>query len=215
MPLAIDLGRTDRTLARVLSVMRLAVLFLISLLGAGCGGAEVTPAPAEAPIGEEAATLEARGAEPGRIDWRDEERGFTVSYPETWQRAPSPLTPNLSDPLELLALGTYELRPGGDRCSHQPVNAIEDLGPSDALIVIFERAPPYAEGGYPPRQGPPELAGGTGRFCVPGTNRLDGWFSFGENGRAFYALIALGENASEKTRAQLFTTYESIAIDEN
>ena len=195
--------------------MRLAVLLLTCLLASGCGSGEAMPAPVEAPKGEEAATLEARDEEPGPIDWRDEERGFTVSYPETWQRAPSPLTPYLSDPLELLALGTYELRPSGDRCAHQPVNAIEDLGPRDVLIVIFERARPYAEGGYPPRQGPPELAGGTGRFCVPGTNRSDSWFSFGESGRAFYALIALGENASEETRAQLYAIYESISFDEN
>jgi len=115
--------------------------------------------------------------------------------------------------VELLALGTYELRPGGDRCAHQPVNAIEDLGPRDALIVVFERAPPYTESGYPPRQGTPELAGGTGRFCVPGTNRLDSWLSFGEHGRAFYALLALGENASEETRAQLLAVYDGIVFN--
>jgi len=187
--------------------MRLAVLLGTCLLTSACGGAGETRTATE--------TLEAGGEQRAWIHWRDEERGFTVTYPGAWQRAASPLTPQLSDPVELLALGTYELRPGGDRCAHQPVNAVEDLGPRDALIVIFERAQPYAQSGYPPRQGSPELARGTGRFCVSGTNRLDSWLSFGESGRAFYALLALGENASEETRTQLLAVYESIVFDQS
>ncbi len=151
--------------------------------------------------------------QPERIVWRDEARGFTVTYPATWQHAPTRLTPFLGDPLELLALGTYRLRPGGDRCAHQPVDALEDLGPRDALLVIFERAEPYAKTGYPPRAGPPELTVDTNRFCVPAGGRLDGWTSFGESGRAFYALLALGEDAPAETRAELLAIYEGVVFD--
>lgn len=190
------------------------LVLLTCFVTSGCGGGDGSAAKVEAQAAEEPTVATAQNEGAREVVWRDNERGFTVTYPDTWQRAASPLTPHLSDPLELLALGTYELRPGGDRCSHQPVNAVEDLGTEDALLVIFERAQPYETDGYPPRRGPPELSGGTNRFCVSGTKRSDSWFSFGESGRAFYALIALGENASEETRAQLYATYESIRLDE-
>jgi hypothetical protein len=161
---------------------------------------------------EQASPAVERPREEG-IVWHDEERGFTVTYPGTWQPAASPLTPFLGDPLELLALGTYPLRPGGDRCSHQPVNAVEDLGPRDALLVIFERAEPYSESGYPPREGTPELVAGTNRACVPDPARSDAWFSFSERGRAFYALLALGGDAPAETRGELLAIYESLVFE--
>lgn len=198
--------------------MRVLVVLLACLIGAGCGSSaessakEESSANADTPATEPTASA-TEGEEPQLVVWRNEQRGFTVTYPETWQQAPSPLTPNLSDPLELFALGTYKLRPGGDRCAHQPVTAVEDLGPKDALIVIFEREPPYPESGYPPRSGWPELDEGTNRFCVPGSTRSDSWLSFGESGRAFYALIAVGQNASDERRAQLRAIYDSIIFD--
>jgi hypothetical protein len=183
--------------------MRWIALAATCIVGlSACGTEESKPAePATEPV-------RAQG-----IVWRDEARGFTVTYPETWQRAPSRLTPFLADPLELLALGTYPLRPGGDRCAHEPVNAVEDLGPRDALLVIFERAQPYDDAGYPPRKGAPELVAGTNRACVPDANRSDAWLSFGESGRAFYALLALGADASAETRAELVAIYDSIVFE--
>jgi hypothetical protein len=65
--------------------------------------------------------------------------GFTVTYPSDWTPASEILTPALTDPREIFALGTYPLRPGGSSCTNFPMNAIEDLGPTDALIWLSER----------------------------------------------------------------------------
>lgn len=47
------------------------------------------------------------------------------------------LTPQLSDPHEILAVGSYPLRPGvGPHCVQYPVNAIEDLAPNDTLVWL-------------------------------------------------------------------------------
>ncbi|MBA2462372.1 MAG: hypothetical protein H0V45_11500, partial [Actinobacteria bacterium] len=93
---------------------RIAICVALLAVLAGCGdeqsSQDAVPTPAE------------------RIAWRDEDGGLTVRYPETWRRSATPLTPHLGDPVEVLALGTYSLRPGGDRCAHQPVNAVDDLG---------------------------------------------------------------------------------------
>ena len=56
--------------------------------------------------------------------YRDKERRLEVSYPNDWYRSEEPLTPYLGDPKEILSLGSYPLRPGGDRCAHHPVNAL-------------------------------------------------------------------------------------------
>ena len=65
--------------------------------------------------------------------------GLLVTYPNDWMPASQILTPTLTDPREIFAVGTYPLRPGGTNCAQYPVNAIEDLGPSDALIWLAER----------------------------------------------------------------------------
>ncbi len=67
--------------------------------------------------------------------------GVVVTYPAGWAPAAESLTPRLTDPHELLALGTYPLVPGGSRCAQFPELAIEDLGPTDGLIWLAERQP--------------------------------------------------------------------------
>lgn len=184
--------------------MKPHALLALACLVAGCGGAaeQSSRAPASA-----------SPPPPENVGWADEQRGFSLTHPATWQRASEPLTPDLGDPRELLALGTYPLRVGGDRCAHHPVNAVEDLGPRDALLVIFERAPPYAGRGYPPRPARLKLEAGGNKFCVPDTDRKDTWLAFGESGRAFYLLAAVGPDASAETRRQLDAIYDSLEFE--
>jgi hypothetical protein len=145
------------------------------------------------------------GAQKG-ADWvtyRDQELGLAVRYPSDWHRAGERLTPQLRDPTEVLSLGTFPLRVGGDRCSHMPVRALEDFGPTDAFISLQEREHPVA-GEFVPRRvfrAPDDTR--TGRFCVPDAQRADDWLFFGDSGRGFYAIVALGTEASPTTRREL------------
>jgi hypothetical protein len=160
-----------------------------------------------AACGEEGASEEA-----GWTSYRDPELGFAVRYPSDWHRAEERLTPNLGDPTEILSLGTFRLRAGGDRCAHMPVRALEDFGPTDAFISIQERAKP-GKGEFQPRpvfRAPTDRR--TGRFCVPDPDRADDWLFFTDNGRGFYAIVALGTEASPETRGQLEEVLNSLQI---
>jgi hypothetical protein len=197
--------------------MRGAILLLAGaavLALASCGGRDPDSSPASGEAGEQQAT--STGSERARwVTYRDESSGLEVRYPRDWYRSEERLTPLLADPKEILSLGTYPLRQGGERCVHYPVYALEDLGPEDAFISVQERAPPFPAAGYPPRPSRFELPtrAGTGGFCVPSEQRLDEWRSFSDNGRAFYLLIALGEAASEETRKELLAVLNSLGFD--
>lgn len=159
--------------------------------------------------GEERAAEEA-----GWVAFRDEAEGLTVLYPPDWHRAEESLTPSLADPTEVLSLGTFRLRPGGDRCSHMPVRTLEDFGPTDAFVSIQERAEP-TRGEFEPRRvfrAPTDLR--TGRFCVPDAHRADDWLFFSDNGRGFYAIVALGTEASEHRRRELVEVLNSIEFEQ-
>jgi hypothetical protein len=149
--------------------------------------------------------------EEGRwIAYHDPELGLAVRYPPDWHRAEERLTPSLADPTEVLSLGTYPLRVGGDRCSHMPVRALEDFEPTDAFVSIQERAAPRG-GEFRPRpvfQAPTDMR--TGRFCVPDPQRADDWLFFSDNGRGFYAIVALGTEASPATQRELVEVLNSL-----
>jgi hypothetical protein len=175
------------------SLVRRFLLSAVLLALAGCG--------------EEGASDEARWT-----SYRDPELGFAVRYPADWHRAEERLTPNLGDPTELLSLGTFPLRPGGDRCSHMPVRALEDFEPTDAFLSVQERAEP-AKGEFQARpvfEAPTDRR--TGRFCVPDPQRADDWLLFSDNGRGFYAIVALGTEASPATRRELVEVLNSLQI---
>lgn len=187
----------------------------IFLAVTSCGGEQPGSSPAVSRAQEQTPST----GDSETIDWdtySSEERGVEVTYPSDWYRAEERLTPKLQDPLEILSLGTYPLRPGGDRCDQHPVNALEDLGPDDAFILVLERAEPYPASGYPPRPSRFELPSDseTNRFCVPYTRRLDEWLAFSDGGRAFYLLVALGDSASEETRMDLFRILNSLNFNE-
>ena len=148
------------------------------------------------------------------VTYRDSGRGLSVRYPADWHRAETRLAPILGDPVEILSLGTYPLRAGSPRCNNFPVRALEDFRSTDAFISIQERAHPVPAELHPP-PGPfaPPTEAHTGRFCIPDDNRLDDWLTFGINGRGFYAIVAIGDQAPEETREELRETLNSLQFD--
>jgi hypothetical protein len=147
--------------------------------------------------------------------YRDSARGFSVRYPPGWFRAETRLTRHLADPREILSLATYPLRPGSDRCAqHIPVNALDDLGPADAFVTIQERRDPSTEESGP-RPSRFQLPAGTtseAAMCLGG-RALTEWVAFEDEGRAFYALYAVGPDADAKTRTVLLRILDGLEFE--
>jgi hypothetical protein len=184
--------------------VRRAALLLAVLTFAGCGES-----------GDDANTTATAPA----AEWttyRDDANGFAVSYPTDWFRADENLTPRLADPREILSLGTYPLRRGSDRCAqHIPVNALADLGPTDAFLTLQEREDPSTERSDP-RPSPFPLGPDTqddADVCLPTREPLTMWVPFEDRGRAFYALYVLGPEATRETRAELVRILDRLEFD--
>jgi hypothetical protein len=177
------------------------------LLACGSGSAEEMLAPAEMTTQPPALTT-----------YDDQEGRFSIRYPAAWERSMQSLAPGLTDPREIVSVGSYHMRPGGELCAHLPVNALEDLSPADAFLTIQERAQPHLAD-YPPRPTQFDLGkpteGFDGELCVREPGDLDQWWlPFRDGSRAFYALVALGTSASKETRQQVTQTLNSFHIDE-
>jgi hypothetical protein len=142
----------------------------------------------------------------------DEAAGFTVSYPASWHLAKTSLTPILSSPHEIFSVGTYPLVPGG-LCAQFPSKAIEDLGPRDALVSVQEASP--FQGIRPTLFGPTD---GTGRDESPGCTHtpkefIHRWIPFASDGRAFYAYVAMGVDATRSTRRSAWGVLDSLVFE--
>jgi hypothetical protein len=150
------------------------------------------------------------------VTFSDSENSFSVAYPSDWTRARENLTPNLSDPLEILSLGTYPLRPGGTSCAEFPGNAVSNLGANDAFITLQEQKPGHPSSFFEPRptsfgptdgQSNDEFSAG----CVNGQTAFEHhWIPFTDQGRNFYAYVALGADVSDSTRAEPWAILDSL-----
>lgn len=151
----------------------------------------------------------------GWTTYRDTAHGLQVQFPSDWRRARRSLTPNLADPRELLSVGTGPL-PQSTRgaCAHRPVGALEALGPRDAFVSVQERR--TGGGDYPPRPRRFSLnrSERAERLSCVGEHeagRLDTWWiPFGDSGRRFYALVAIGADAPAARRADTRRVLDSL-----
>jgi hypothetical protein len=149
----------------------------------------------------------------GWINFQSVRYHYSVSYPSNWHRASRSLTPHLSDPHEILTVGTGRLPVGGPRCAQVPVSALEAVGPTGALVSIQERAPATADGGFPPR--PARFGFHAERLeisaCLESRNRpLVELVPFSDHARHFYALVALGSAATKQTRDNTLRVLDSL-----
>jgi hypothetical protein len=184
--------------------MRKVVPLLVLVVLVGCG--------------EESADERAAVAAPAALRVVEGERGLTVELPAGWQRAATTLTPQLTDPREVLAVGTYPLREGGDNCNHVAERALTEIGPRDAFVTLQERG---ADRGsdwpdFPPR--PDRFGPGLGdtseaSACAPGARFTDHWFRFTDAGRHFHVLVAFGPDAPKAVRDEAWAVLDSLRVD--
>jgi hypothetical protein len=142
--------------------------------------------------------------------------GFTVTYPDDWMPASEILTPTLTDPREIFAIGTYPLRSGGANCAQYPVNAIEDLGPTDALIWLSER---QRDSGSAPNR-PADFEAWMNERPVDDSPDCLGSVKdfihhageFSNAGRTFDLYVAYGTGASQATLSELWAILNSMTF---
>jgi hypothetical protein len=126
------------------------------------------------------------------------------------------LTPHVEDPEEILSLASYELRPGGTRCSFG--HALEDLGPTDAFVSVSESAGDLTSRYMITR--PTDFAYDQGyeptfSECLDTEPVFDERFiPFSDGDRFFYVYVALGKAASEETRDEVLETMNSLSFEE-
>ncbi|HEV7806746.1 MAG TPA: hypothetical protein VGO80_13055 [Solirubrobacteraceae bacterium] len=165
----------------------------MSCLLAGCGGAGDAPATA--------ASRTVRGD------------GVRYLLPADWHVASRPLTPHLSNPRELLSVGTGRL-PVGGRCAHMPSAALHAMRPQDVLVTVQERLgstssfaarPAHFRATGDTRSEALECAGAQPTFSSY-------WFGFRVGGRGFHVLVAVGRNASPARAKQAFALLDSLRI---
>ena len=175
------------------------------VVACGCGGAE----PAR----------EAHTTDPP-AEWvahADARKGVTVAYPRGWRVAEEPLTPHLAEPVEVLHAATYPLRPGGDRCAHVPENALEDLGPGDALVSVYEQTTPSETfPSRPPRFVPSAGSAPESAQCLERPDSPELLYRlhrFEDAGRRFYVYVAIGVDAGAETRDEAARVVESLRFE--
>lgn len=161
-----------------------------------------------------------QAAEPPRAESvTDTVHGITVELPQDWQRATVSLTPHLTDPREVLSVGTFPLRYRETRCAQVPGSALEDLGPTDAFITLEERGldPGSDWPDFPPRPahfGPQGTdTNADAQPCSPGARFTNYWFGFTDAGRHFHVLVAFGPNVTDARRGEAWRLLDSLKID--
>jgi hypothetical protein len=152
----------------------------------------------------------------------DPAQAFSVEYPSTWQRATTSLTPGRTNPVEILSLGTGDLVPGSRGCPQLPTGALEAMSPTDAFVTVQEElsAPAARLPNRPGRFPPAGLEdGGQVPLCLAHPPTFDDWplrfwwLRFQDTGRGFYVLVAIGDQATEQTRAETWAILDSLRFD--
>jgi hypothetical protein len=158
----------------------------------------------------------------------DGARDFSVSYPDGWNVAEQNLTPQLSEPVEILSLGTFPLRAGRDiddglRLFDAPVapKALEDMTSTDAFLSLQESgAGVTGFGARPDHFGPlgcdESIYGCRQPKELPAALReapfRAWWIPFTDAGRAFYLFVAIGNDAPAVLRDQTWQVADSLSI---
>jgi hypothetical protein len=146
-------------------------------------------------------------AESGNAD------GIRFTIPPGWRAAPASLTPHLTNPREVLTVGTGAL-PVGGRCAQFPSAALAALGPTDGLVTVQERLGSVA--GFPARPRrfslPDPDTSEAGACAGPGATFTSYWFEFRDRGRGFHVLVAFGRQAPAARRQQALAILDSLRI---
>jgi hypothetical protein len=157
----------------------------------------------------------------------DNAHGISISYPPSWQVAPSTLTPVLVDPVVPIAVATYPIDSPQvlGECDIVPQRALEAMRPTDAFIAVYVfqgKGATYApSANRPARFGPdlpwsggslPERASGSGIQCTENVPGFVGNLSFEDHGQHLNVLAAIGPEASAETRNEVYRILDTLTV---
>jgi hypothetical protein len=157
-----------------------------------------------------AAALTAGGSASGRHASSD---GVRYAVPAAWHAATRSLTPHLTNPHEVLTVGTGPL-PAGGSCAQFPSAALAAMGPSDALVTVQERLGTFR--GFPARPkrfslGAPDTS--EAQACAGGNRSMHSyWLEFREGGRGFHLLVAIGVSAPAVRVREALAVLDSLRV---
>lgn len=184
-------------------MLRALTTVVAAVVLAACGS-QSTPQPTRAA----ASTVDSAGW----TQFRDSAHAFSIRVPPGWLRAPTSLTPGLTNPHEILTLSTHVARRGGEHCNHLPERAMRELGPGDVLLSLQERR---GSGGFAERPRPyvldaqPTDAGG----CAERTDLREHFGGFRDRGRGVHVLVVMGPEVSDARRADAAAIVDSLEFE--
>jgi hypothetical protein len=161
----------------------------------------------------------ASGAErtAGLVTHADRDRGYSVSFPESWQRAGERMS-RISEPRELVSVGTAPLSWRTTDCDAFGGAAGSSMSPRDVVVTVWERG--YDRGSewldFPPRPdrfGPVPDAEPAGPGCGEPPGTVIHWRNFTESGRHFHTLVRIGADAPPSMAAQAWRILDSLRLD--
>lgn len=144
--------------------------------------------------------------------------GYNVRFPRDWRRASQTLTPKVSDPRNILALGTFPLRYRPTDCEAFAGSAQADLRSRDVLITVQERGldPESDWRTFPQRPARFRLSERTGAGpsgCEGRSERDSYWIPFTDAGRHLYLFVAIGTQAPKHARRDALRVVDSLRFD--
>ena len=157
--------------------------------------------------------------EPASHAWivhTDPGRGYSVSVPESWQRASEPMS-RITEPRELLSVGTAPLRWQHTDCEAFAGSAGAGMGTRDVVLTIWERGDDRDRewSDFPPRPsrfGPVAGAETSGPGCGEPAGTMIHWRNFSDSGRRFHSLVRLGRDAPPGAVAQVWEILDRLRL---
>jgi hypothetical protein len=139
--------------------------------------------------------------------------GVTYTVPSGWHAAHGSLTPHLTNPREVLTVGTGPL-PAGGRCAQFPSAALAAMRSTDGLVTVQERYGDVRSFPARPRHFALNTPVDQSEAVTCANNRAirTYWFEFREHGRGFHVLVAIGVSAPLARVSQALAVLDSLRI---
>jgi hypothetical protein len=149
--------------------------------------------------------------------YADPGRGFAISFPPSWRRATESMS-RISEPRELVSLGTTVLRRHATDCEAFAGSAGASMDGDDVVITLWERGhDPRSEWrDFPPRPrrfGPVADAQAAGRGCGEPPGTTIHWRNVTDSGRHLHTLVRVGPEAPADAVAQSWSILDTLQLD--